>query len=340
MPYKRPQIVRTLESLVSHSSIREVNPTTKRLVERCLAGDWCVQLRRTDSPASDSSAPGFGDISIRVDSPVAEGIASASKNDYIPTSSPETSRILRPYTRSNSIKAVRSAENLRAAHSSKGKGPTYHGETYSTKQANSSVFDLQSIGSALPAGSLPSSPKTLKVGSKRASTLPDQNLSSSSSTSLPSSASSLDHIAGATSSTKSAPSISRTHSHQGSASGPGVGSGSGTGPALGPHTSSLGQAIDSIVSPTIGSGAVPAARSMSSMSGKKVFLDSRPHEHQHRRTAPPTPPPKRRKPPAIPTGRTASGATVVTIASSSSRASFTPGSSSSPLSRFHPVNPS
>lgn len=47
VPYKRPQIVIALESLIQNGNIRDINPTTKRLVERCLGGDWCVQLRRT-----------------------------------------------------------------------------------------------------------------------------------------------------------------------------------------------------------------------------------------------------------------------------------------------------
>ncbi|ETW77422.1 hypothetical protein HETIRDRAFT_388964, partial [Heterobasidion irregulare TC 32-1] len=37
VPYKRPQIVRTLESLVEHPEIRDVSATTRRLVERCLS---------------------------------------------------------------------------------------------------------------------------------------------------------------------------------------------------------------------------------------------------------------------------------------------------------------
>lgn len=54
-----------LESLTSNSRIRDVNPTTKRLVDRCLSGDWCVQYRkahkdtdvefRRGSPSSDTS---------------------------------------------------------------------------------------------------------------------------------------------------------------------------------------------------------------------------------------------------------------------------------------------
>ena len=57
----------TLESLLGNSKIREVNPTTKRLVDRCLSGDWCLQLRelresagygiqRVGSPNSETSS--------------------------------------------------------------------------------------------------------------------------------------------------------------------------------------------------------------------------------------------------------------------------------------------
>ncbi|KAJ2919761.1 hypothetical protein MD484_g678, partial [Candolleomyces efflorescens] len=40
VPYKRAQITMQLESLIANADIRDVNPTTKRLVERCLSGDW------------------------------------------------------------------------------------------------------------------------------------------------------------------------------------------------------------------------------------------------------------------------------------------------------------
>ena len=64
VPYKRPQILVALESMITNSRIREVNPTTKRLVERCLSGEWCVSLRelrkhaehRVGSPSSDVSS--------------------------------------------------------------------------------------------------------------------------------------------------------------------------------------------------------------------------------------------------------------------------------------------
>ncbi|KAG9308274.1 hypothetical protein JVU11DRAFT_12037 [Chiua virens] len=56
IPYKRPQIVMALESLTQNANIRDINPTTKRLVERCLSGEWCVNLRKSsfDKDALDS----------------------------------------------------------------------------------------------------------------------------------------------------------------------------------------------------------------------------------------------------------------------------------------------
>lgn len=39
-PYKHAQIRLVLLSLISNSHIKEINPTTKRLVERCLNADW------------------------------------------------------------------------------------------------------------------------------------------------------------------------------------------------------------------------------------------------------------------------------------------------------------
>lgn len=55
-PYKRQQILRMLESLVAHADIRDVSPTTKRLVERCLGGAWAVQLKKEREIAKASSS--------------------------------------------------------------------------------------------------------------------------------------------------------------------------------------------------------------------------------------------------------------------------------------------
>ncbi|GAA6037341.1 hypothetical protein JCM8097_008520 [Rhodosporidiobolus ruineniae] len=54
-PYKRPQLRRVLESLIAPSSYRDVDPTTRRLVERNLRGSWCQGLR-----AAEDAAAGLG----------------------------------------------------------------------------------------------------------------------------------------------------------------------------------------------------------------------------------------------------------------------------------------
>ncbi|KAJ3808583.1 hypothetical protein EV368DRAFT_44691 [Lentinula lateritia] len=46
IPYKRSQILYMLESLIRTSNVRDVNPITMRLVQRCLGGEWCVGLVR------------------------------------------------------------------------------------------------------------------------------------------------------------------------------------------------------------------------------------------------------------------------------------------------------
>lgn len=45
VPYKSAQVLRLLEALVGGGGYRDVSQTTKRLVERCLGGEWCIQLK-------------------------------------------------------------------------------------------------------------------------------------------------------------------------------------------------------------------------------------------------------------------------------------------------------
>ncbi|KZT64976.1 hypothetical protein DAEQUDRAFT_731946 [Daedalea quercina L-15889] len=99
MPYKRAQIVHTLESLIENETIRDIDPTTKRLVQRCLSGDWCVQFRKkTDGPK-------------RVDSPALSATSATSVPQSI--NSLAASRQERSNSiRGKSYKAHRSAENL------------------------------------------------------------------------------------------------------------------------------------------------------------------------------------------------------------------------------------
>ncbi|KAI0072901.1 hypothetical protein K474DRAFT_1678288 [Panus rudis PR-1116 ss-1] len=118
MPYKRPQIVRVLESLIENENIRDVNPTTKRLVQRCLSGEWCVQFRknhralsdgatmveRVDSPGLDTvsvtSAPQLGGTRIHLEPPA--GAAGHSHGHGKP-----------PPGKTKTLKSSRSAENLK-----------------------------------------------------------------------------------------------------------------------------------------------------------------------------------------------------------------------------------
>jgi len=84
-----------LESLVGNAKIRDINPTTKRLVERCLGGDWCVQLRKT-TPIPSTPVVDL----MREDSP---GPATISNQ-----------KLLDPgHTRQKPLKSARSVENLR-----------------------------------------------------------------------------------------------------------------------------------------------------------------------------------------------------------------------------------
>ncbi|KAL1742299.1 hypothetical protein HDZ31DRAFT_43559 [Schizophyllum fasciatum] len=74
VPYKRAQLAYLLESIVSadgRGATKEVGPTTRRLAERCLGGEWATGLRtqrkkaasdfgaHVAAPATESSRPGI-----------------------------------------------------------------------------------------------------------------------------------------------------------------------------------------------------------------------------------------------------------------------------------------
>ena len=52
LAYKRPQIRRTLQALVAHSHVRDINSTTLRLVDRCLNAPWCKAIENEEEPHS------------------------------------------------------------------------------------------------------------------------------------------------------------------------------------------------------------------------------------------------------------------------------------------------
>ncbi|GAA5959488.1 hypothetical protein JCM8115_003727 [Rhodotorula mucilaginosa] len=59
-PYKRQELRECLESLLAGAQYRDVDPTTRRLVERNLRGTWCQGLRNNDvaadAPATTTTA--------------------------------------------------------------------------------------------------------------------------------------------------------------------------------------------------------------------------------------------------------------------------------------------
>ncbi|GAA5967295.1 hypothetical protein JCM3765_005593 [Sporobolomyces pararoseus] len=59
-PYKRPELRKILETLVRPSLYREVDSTTRRLVERNLRGSWCAGLRALEDRNRLKETSGLG----------------------------------------------------------------------------------------------------------------------------------------------------------------------------------------------------------------------------------------------------------------------------------------
>ncbi|KAF9011998.1 hypothetical protein BDQ17DRAFT_801679 [Cyathus striatus] len=121
IPYKRSQILYALESLIGNTKMRDINHTTKRLVERCLGGEWCVQLRASSSSLCSSSsartgicdiANGVGKLSLGGDkeSDTASDVSTPTAAVFSPSSQAQLER-------SGSMKrggvGSKSVENLR-----------------------------------------------------------------------------------------------------------------------------------------------------------------------------------------------------------------------------------
>lgn len=102
---------------MSNSKIRDINPTTKRLVERCLSGEWCVQLRAkatttATSPLSDHA----------LDSPTRRGSASseasAAQAQALPPAKQRTLKSSKSFEFLKGYAALPSRDNFRALVSS------------------------------------------------------------------------------------------------------------------------------------------------------------------------------------------------------------------------------
>ncbi|KAI6112359.1 hypothetical protein EDD17DRAFT_1595623 [Pisolithus thermaeus] len=112
--YKRPQIVMTLESLIRQTQFREVNPTTKRLVERCLSGEWCMQMRKSSFDRDAITAEG----NFREGSPSQDVVAS-TVHDTSPAQTPMSATLERSssISKPRQLKSSRSIDNLKATFS-------------------------------------------------------------------------------------------------------------------------------------------------------------------------------------------------------------------------------
>jgi len=94
---------------MANQEIREVSSTTKRLVERCLSGEWCVQHRSPGNVAWVFAEPGLE----RTGSPSSDRVAAQSLTPKLPSLS-ASSTADPSILRRRSLKGSRSAENLRS----------------------------------------------------------------------------------------------------------------------------------------------------------------------------------------------------------------------------------
>ncbi|KAI0343858.1 hypothetical protein BDW22DRAFT_1214156 [Trametopsis cervina] len=274
VPYKRPQIVHALESLTKHADIRDVDPITRRLVERCLGGEWCVQFRSTSAQRAMSL-----DSDFRADSPGIQSVASDSSirglgSDSLltaPTHSDSSGK-------QKSLKNTRSHEQLRKGASEQPhKGPL---ADVLRKGSNDSTISLPKVATASThsvsvrhrgrTGSASAEMASMSLRDKRPSPmLLDENSPL----------------------TVEPPSILVTAS------------------------SPFSPPAHDVQEPPLSASLMSLARSPVAL-GESSSAPTSPVPSQRR--PPPPPPPKRRKPPAIPTSRSNAGATITTIATSSS----------------------
>lgn len=111
IPYKRAQIVVALESLMENSQIRDIDPTTKRLVERCLSGDWCVQYRKSKDVEKQEAR---GDVEGgRVASPSSDSTTAAMQMVSGPSTSASAHVERTASVKKKGLKISRSVENLK-----------------------------------------------------------------------------------------------------------------------------------------------------------------------------------------------------------------------------------
>ncbi|KAJ7594397.1 hypothetical protein C8J56DRAFT_821029 [Mycena floridula] len=155
-PYKRSQIVYVLESLMGNSGIRDISPTTRRLVERCLTGEWCVQHRKAH-PAKEPEDRSNG----RVSTPSSDGIDSSSTSasqtqSQLGITSVHASTHLDKHKTLKSSKSFEFINNMAPSQQTRSiRSPVEN----TSRSANASTMNLTSIKSALPSAHGISIPK-------------------------------------------------------------------------------------------------------------------------------------------------------------------------------------
>jgi hypothetical protein len=292
LPYKRTQIVRALESLIANQEIREVTSTTKRLVERCLNGEWCVHHRTSSGGGRLSAEQGMQ----RSASPSGDRVAAQSLTPK--PNVPAPPNVHPSLLRRRSLKGSRSAENLRGLATADAKPASRTLEAL-RKPTNDSTLALAIASSPAVATTHPqrtgSEPETLT--DKRPADRRPHTHAHPRELILPVRHGSLGTVSDQPLSPTAALSSSV--------------------PLLSPPSPLVptsARTSNARVPPPPPSPAGSAASVMSTVSGKKKV----------QRRSPP-PPPKRRKPPAVPmrvVGTSNGGAEIAAIASSTSSLSL------------------
>lgn len=196
-PYKGVQILRTLEHLVDKADIREISSTTKRLVDRCLGGEWCINLRRqgglssptssitTADSISDHAHSSLNSALITTQGGTTHFIVTASSASVATASSPTSpSKLTSSGTGGRSLKSARSFGDLKRKAAKSSQAPPIP-----ARKGAYLMTPSESTGSAASLHSVSAAESPVKGGvahgkhgshSYRSSTDPDSGLSVSS----------------------------------------------------------------------------------------------------------------------------------------------------------------
>jgi hypothetical protein len=95
---------------MENSEIRDIDPTTKRLVDRCLSGEWCSQYRKPKAVRETVRRDaGIG----REGSPGADSVISTAQAAPEPSTSRSSQLARQGSARTKTLKTSRSVENLK-----------------------------------------------------------------------------------------------------------------------------------------------------------------------------------------------------------------------------------